>query len=43
MDEEVLEIAKDYDLTADEAEEVKDLADEEGLDTDEAYQLWEEL
>jgi hypothetical protein len=43
MDEELFELAKDNDLSIDEAQEVQDLADEEGLDLDEALELWQEL
>ena len=43
MDEELFELAKDNDLSIDEAQEVQDLADEEGLDVDEAFELWQEL
>lgn len=34
---------KDYDLDKDEAEEVKDLADELGVDTDDAHEIWESM
>ncbi len=43
IDENILEIAKDYDLEPEEAEEVQDLADELGIDIDEAVELRDEL
>ncbi len=43
MDEELFELAKDNDLSIDEAQKIQDLADEEGLDLDEALELWQEL
>ncbi len=43
MDEELFEIAKDYDLSYDEAEELRGLADEYDLDLEEAAELKEEL
>ncbi|MGC9602489.1 MAG: hypothetical protein ABSE76_01990 [Minisyncoccia bacterium] len=42
MDEELFELAKENDLTLDEAQEVQDLADETGLDLEEALELWQE-
>ncbi len=42
MDEELFELAKDNDLTHDEAQEVQDLADETGLDLDDALEIWQE-
>lgn len=42
MDEELFELAKDNDLTMDEAQEVQDLADETGVNLDEALELWQE-
>lgn len=42
MDEELFELAKDNDLSLDETQEVQDLADESGLDLDEALELWQE-
>ena len=42
MDEELFELAKDNDLSLDEAREVQDLADETGLDLDEALEIWQE-
>ena len=41
MDEELFELAKDNDLSLDEAREVQDLADETGVDLDEALELWQ--
>ena len=43
MDKEIFEIAKDNDLSLEEAEELQDFADENGLDADEALELWQEL
>lgn len=42
MDEELFELAKDNDLSLDEAQEVQDLADELGVDIDDAYEIWQE-
>ena len=42
MDEELFELAKENDLTLDEAQEVQDLADELGLDLNEALEVWQE-
>lgn len=41
MDEELFELAKDNDLTMDEAQEVQDLADETGVNLDKALELWQ--
>lgn len=41
MDEELFELAKDHDLSMDEAQEVQDLADELGVDMDDAYEIWQ--
>ncbi len=41
MDEELFELAKDNDLTLDEAKEVQDLADETGVDLEDALELWQ--
>ena len=41
MDEELFELAKENDLTLDEAQEVQDLADELGVDLDEAHEIWQ--
>jgi len=43
MDSELFEFAKDNDLSFEEAEEIQNFAEEEGLDLDEAYELWQEL
>ena len=43
MDEEIFEIAKDNDLSLDEAEELQDFKDETGLEGDEALEIWQEL
>lgn len=42
IDEEVIEIAKDNDIELEEAEEVRDLADELGVDIDEALEIWQD-
>ena len=39
MDEELFEFAKDNDLSLDEAQEVQELADELGIDLDDALEL----
>lgn len=41
MNEELFELAKDNDLSLDEAQEVQDLADELGVDVDDAYEIWQ--
>jgi hypothetical protein len=41
MDEDLFELAKDNDLTLDEAQEVQDIADELGVDLDDAFELWQ--
>lgn len=41
MDEELFELAKENDLTLDEAQEVQDLADEMGVDLDDALEIWQ--
>ena len=41
MDEELFELAKDNDLSLDEAQEVQDLADELGIDIADAFEIWE--
>jgi len=43
MDEEIFEIAKDNDLSLDEAEELQDFKEETGLDADEALEVWQDL
>ena len=41
MNEELFELAKDNDLSLDEAQEGQDLADELSVDIDDAYEIWE--
>lgn len=41
MDEDLFELAKDNDLSLEDAKEVQDLADETGLDLDDALELWQ--
>ena len=41
MEEELFQLAKDNDLSLDEAQEVQDLADELGVGVDDAYEIWE--
>lgn len=41
MDEELFEFAKENDLTLEDAQEVQNLADELGVDLDEAHEIWE--
>ena len=41
MDEELFELAKENDLSMDEAQEVQDIADETGVDLEEALEIWE--
>lgn len=43
MDEEIFEIAKDNDLSLDEAEELQDFKEENDLDTDDALEIWQDL
>ncbi len=43
MDSETFELAKENDLSLDEAEELQEFMDETGLDGDEALELWQEL
>lgn len=43
MDEEIFEIAKDNDLSLEEAEELQEFADDTGLDADEALEVWQDL
>ena len=43
MDDETFELAKDNDLSLDEAKELQDFIDDSGLDPDEAYEIWQEL
>ncbi len=42
MSEDVYIIAKDNDLSFDEANELQEFADEHSLDADEAYELWQD-
>jgi hypothetical protein len=42
MDEELFELARENDLSLDEAQEVQELADELGLDLDNALEIWQE-
>ena len=44
MDEEIFEKAKEEDLSAEEAQELSDFMDENGIDdVDEAYEIWSEM
>jgi hypothetical protein len=43
MDSEIFEIAKDNDLSFEEAEELQDFKEETGLDSDEALEIWQDL
>lgn len=43
MDEEVLEKAKEEDMSKDEAQELQDLMEETGLDVDDAFEIWEAM
>lgn len=43
MDEEIFELAKDNDLSLDEAEELQDIIDETGLDPDDALEILDAL
>ena len=43
MDEELFELAKENDLTLDQAQEVQDVADEMGVDLEEALEIWQEM
>ena len=43
MEEEIFELAKDNDLSLDEAEELQDFVEETGLDPDDALEVWQEL
>ncbi len=43
MEEEILEVAKENDLSLDEAEELQDLVEETGLDAEEAHELMQEM
>lgn len=41
MDEEIFEIAKENDLSLDEAEDLQNFAEENGLNVDDAFEIWE--
>lgn len=43
MDPEIFEIAKDNDLSFEEAEELQEFKDENDLDPDEALEIWQDL
>lgn len=43
MDEETFEIAKENDLSLEEAQELQAFAEEWDLDLDEAFEIWQEL
>ena len=43
MDEETFELAKENDLSLDEAEELQEFKDETGLDGEEALEVWQDL
>ncbi len=43
MDEELFELAKENDLSLEEAEELQDFANENDLDPDEALEIWQDL
>ncbi len=43
MDEEIFELAKENDLTLDEAEELQEFKDDNDLDADEALEIWQDL
>lgn len=43
MDEETFEIAKENDLSLDEAGKLQDFADDIGLNPDEAFEIWQGL
>ncbi len=42
MSEDVYIIAKENDLSFDEAMEIQGLVDEKGIEADEAFEMWEE-
>jgi hypothetical protein len=42
-DDEIKELMEDYDLDASEAQEVRDLCDELGIDEDDAYEIWQSM
>ena len=43
MDEETFELAKENDLTIEEAEELQEFKDDTGLDGDDALEVWRDL
>jgi hypothetical protein len=43
MNDELTEVMDDYDLEKDEAAQVLDIADELGVDFDDAHEIWESL
>ena len=43
MDEETFELAKENDLSLEEAEELQEFKDETGLEGEEALELWQDL
>ena len=43
MDEEIFELAKENDLTLDDAEELQEFKDDNDLDADEALEIWQDL
>jgi hypothetical protein len=43
MDEETFEVAKDNDLSLDEAEQLQEVIDETGLDADNALEIMQEM
>jgi hypothetical protein len=43
MDDEIFEIAKENDLTLDEAKELENFIADTGLDAEEAFEVWDEL
>jgi len=43
MDEETFEVAKENDLSLDEAEQLQEVVDDTGLDADEALEVMQEL
>ncbi len=43
MDEETFQIAKENDLSLDEAEQLQEVVDDTGLDADDALEIWQDL
>lgn len=43
MDEEIFELAKENDLSLEEAEELQEFKDDNDLDADEALEIWQDL